>query len=86
MALVLLGIFSETTCVYLSTKFQFPSIILKSYGQGIIYPPPPPPPHSKRTPKKSTQIRVKGKTITPSDKQFSGSNQHLLFEIDNITE
>ena len=32
--LVLTGTFSETTCVYLSTKFQVSSIILSSFRQG----------------------------------------------------
>ena len=42
--------------VYLRAKFEVSSIILTSFRQGVILPP-----HStsKRTPKKSTQIRVK---------------------------
>ena len=45
--------------VYLRAKFKVSSIILTSFrqGEGIILPLPPP--TSKRTPKKSTQIRVK---------------------------
>ena len=43
-------------CVYLRTKFQVSSVILTSLRQGVILPPS----HTaKRTPKKSTFIRVK---------------------------
>ena len=51
-------------CVYIGAKFEVCSIILTSFRQGVILPPPPPSSFtSKRTPKKPTQIRVKG-TIT----------------------
>ena len=40
--------------LYLHTKFQFSSVILTSFRQGVILSPT-----SKRTPKKPTQIRVK---------------------------
>ena len=55
-ALVLKGIFSETTYVYvyLRTKFQVSSIILTSFRQGVILPPPT----TKGTPEKLTQISV----------------------------
>ena len=54
------GIFSETKKgVYLRAKFEISSIILTSFRQGVILPPPPSP-TSKRTPKKTTQIRVNG--------------------------
>ena len=53
------GIFSETKKgVYLRAKFEISSIILTSFRQGVILPPPSP--TSKRTPKKTTQIRVNG--------------------------
>ena len=42
--------------VYLRTKSQMPSIILTSFRYGGNFTQPPP--TSKRTPKKSTQIRV----------------------------
>ena len=42
--------------VYLRTKFQVSSIILTSFRQGVILAPPKHTP--KRTPKKSTLIRV----------------------------
>ena len=47
-------------CVYLRTKFQVSSMILTSFRQGVIlHPPTTTTTTSKRTPKKSTQIRVK---------------------------
>ena len=51
-------------CVYLRAKFEVSNIILTSFRQGEeggVILPLPPIPTSKRTPKKSTQIRVKGK-------------------------
>ena len=47
-------------CVYLRTKFQVSSIILKSFRHGVILPltpaPSPPPPTAKSTLKKPTLI------------------------------
>ena len=57
-ALVLKGIFSETTyvcmCVYLRAKCELCSIVLTSFRQGVILTPPQSEPF-----KKLTQIRVK---------------------------
>ena len=68
-ALVLKGIFSETTYVcVLRTKFQVP-------------PHPPPLATSKRTPTEPNHIRVKKKSILTRDKQVScvGFQFHFLF-------
>ena len=46
--------------VYLRTNFQVFRIILPTFRQGGGEFTPPPPPTSKPTPKKPTQIRVKG--------------------------
>ena len=52
--------------VYLHAKFQVSSVILKSFrgfrrgGEGGVILPPSPSCTSNRTPKKPTQIRVKG--------------------------
>ena len=43
-------------CVYLQTKFQVYSIIVTSFRQEVVSPLPPP--ATKKTPKKSTQIKV----------------------------
>ena len=51
-------------CVYSHTKFQISSITLTSFRQDggkLVYPPPP---NSNRTPKKTTQIRVKDLFLT----------------------
>ena len=75
-ALVLKGLFFETTYVYLRTKFQVSGGILTSFR--ILSPPQSPPPPKKKTAqgilKKSTLIRVKSfirKIISVANQHFS---------------
>ena len=45
-------------CVYLPTKFQVSSVILKRFKQGGALPPPP---TAKRTPKKPPKVELRRK-------------------------
>ena len=58
MILVIKGISSETTVCALRTKFEFSSIILTGFRQGVILTPPspPPPPHQNKPPKSLTRL------------------------------
>ena len=47
-------------CVYLRAKLEVSSLTLTSFRQGVILLHPPTP---KRTPKKPTQVRVKGISV-----------------------
>ena len=76
--------------VYLPDKFEVSSIILTGFRQGVILPPPPPP-TSKRTPKKSTQIRVNTLFVPHNEKtinlaytsKYNRENQVVLLKITN---
>ena len=56
--------------VYLRAKFEASSIILTSFRWGVILPPP----NSKWTPKKPTQIRVKGLLPNEQNQQINMIN------------
>ena len=69
--------------VYLRAKFEVSSIIVTGFRQGVILAPPP---HtSKRTPKKSIQIRVKvwaffGKNIEKKHLHHHDKNDYYFWK------